>query len=369
MLDVVASLLDQAVAREVGSAAAVAIAWPGGQVQHHVGRLARVPTPGLPIESATQFDLASLTKPLSTLTILVQLLGQGRLRLTDRLDAHLPEARATVLGNATVGQLASHASGAQAWLDFYAPTTGEPDRRRAVMRRVLDTPRGTAPGTQAVYSDLGYMALGWLIESVLGKPLDELYRQRVAEPLGLRASFRRLSRAGHPQGVVATEVWPPRCPDGLPLQGQVHDDNAAALDGVAGHAGLFASAGEVLLQAQAWLAAVRGDAGRLALDPQVVRALVTTPGAPATTWRHGWDTPTRAISALSGQTGSTAGELAPADTFGHLGFTGTSVWMSPAHRLIVVLLTNRVHPTRAPTDGIRSLRRALHDSVWSRLVG
>ena len=76
-----------------------------------------------------------------------------------------------------------------------------------------------------------------------------------------------------------------------------------------------------------------------------------------------------AISALSGQTGSTAGELAPADTFGHLGFTGTSVWMSPAHRLIVVLLTNRVHPTRAPTDGIRSLRRALHDSVWSRLVG
>lgn len=365
MIDAVADLLDQAVSREVCSAAALAVAWPDGQLLHHVGLTARVPTPGSPIGPDTQFDLASLTKPLTTLTILTQLLGEDRLRLTDRLDAHLPEARGTVLGEATLGQLASHTSGAPAWLDFFARTASEPDRRRAVMRLVLDTPRESVPGTRAVYSDLGYMSLGWMLEAVLGKPLDAQYRDRVAKPLGLRASYRRLSQALDSRAIVATEVWPPRCPDGRPLQGQVHDDNAAALDGVAGHAGLFASAEDVLRQVRTWVEALHGHAGPLNLEPDVVRALVTTPGAPGTTWRHGWDTPTRATC---GPSGSTAGELAPTDAFGHLGFTGTSVWASPAHRLVVVLLTNRVHPTRAPTDGIRSLRRALHDSIWSRFV-
>jgi CubicO group peptidase (beta-lactamase class C family) len=359
MFQDVTAWLEQAVRAQVCSGAALAVAWPGGREVHHVGRTARLPEPGEVVGPGTQFDLASLTKPLVSLTILTQLLGEGRLTLADRLDLHLHEAAGTPLGQATLGQLASHAAGAPAWLDFWQRTQPGPDRRAEVLRRVLGTAPESTPGTRATYSDLGYIALGAMLEAVLGQPLDVLYAQRVAAPLGLGATYRRLSQPRETKDVVATEVWPPRCPDGLPLRGLVHDDNAAAMDGVAGHAGLFASAEDVLTQGQAWLAAWQGDPGPLHLDPALVRRLTTTSGAPATTWRHGWDTPTRP--------GSTAGDRVPDGAFGHLGFTGTSLWLAPHQGSVVVLLTNRVHPDRGPTEGIRALRRAVHDAVWERV--
>lgn len=359
-MDACLALLERAVDEQVCSAAALAIQGPSGRTLHHVGRTARVPVPGEPIGPETQFDLASLTKPLSTLTILTQLLGEGRLALTDRLDRHLPESQGLPLGTATLGHLLSHASGAPAWLDFHATTRAGPGRRADVLAQVLATPLESVPGTHATYSDLGYILLGALLETVLEQPLDVLYHQRVARPLDLRATYRRLSQPLDSEGIVSTEVWPPRCPDGLPLQGQVHDDNAAALDGVAGHAGLFASAQDVLSQGQAWLVALLGNPGPLRLDPRLVRWLTATAGAPRTTWRHGWDTPTRP--------GSTAGDRVPDGVFGHLGFTGTSLWLAPHQRTVVVLLTNRVHPSRAPTEGIRALRRAVHDAVWTSVA-
>lgn len=378
----VARLLDDAIAAGLGSGAALAVASPHGVWRHDAGLTARVrrdvqgalqPWPGTPVGRNTLFDLASLTKPFVTSTLLAQTLSRPdcALDLQDRLARWLPQAQGTVLGEATLGQLCSHTSGAPPWLDFAAATYGctSAEREREIMRLVLDTPHQHPPGQQAVYSDLGYMALGWLLESVLGAPLDVLFSERIAAPAGVAAGYRRLSQPQPVVDVMATEIWPRRCPDGLPLQGAVHDDNAAALDGVAGHAGLFANADAVLRLAQAWLAAwLTADDrphGPLQLKPSLVRWLASTPGVPAdregkrTTWHHGWDTPSRP--------GSTAGDLVPEDAFGHLGFTGTSVWLAPSLEAVVVLLTNRVHPDRAPTEGIRNLRRHVHDGLWQLL--
>ena len=367
-------LLEAAIADGLGSAAVCL--WQRGPDRQvvAVGRTARAPWPNAAVTGDTLFDLASLTKPIATSTLLVQTLATGRIALGDRLDAHLPDAVGTQLGAATIGQLLSHTSGAHAWQDEFAATSDVPpaERAAAVRRRVLTAPLSRAPGQAAVYSDLGFMALGWLLEHNHALPLDTLFAQRVAQPLGVGLAFRRPPTAlgdrqddgasGSPAvPVAATEIWPPRCADGLPLCGVVHDDNCAALDGVAGHAGLFGSAVDVAGWAECWRDAVApGSSARdsLAFLPQgICRHLVATAGVPDTTWRHGWDTPT--------QPGSSAGDRAPLDAFGHLGFTGTSVWFAPSAGGFVVLLTNRVHPSRESVAPIRRLRPALHDLIWA----
>lgn len=304
---------------------------------------------------------------MATLTLLAGEIAAGRVTLGDTLAQHLPDARGTARGAATIGQLLSHTSGAPAWLDYFAATRDVPpgERVQAVRRAVLSTPNSSIPGTQAVYSDLGYMALGWLLEQITDRPLDALYRERIAAPLGLTAGYRRIgATTADPMAVVATEVWPPRCGDGQPLRGVVHDDNCAALDGVAGHAGLFGAIADVARWAECWLDAVRAPAdslhGPLQLPTKLCRSLVTTAGCSGTTWHHGWDTPSRP--------GSSAGKFAPVDAFGHLGFTGTSVWFAPSRNACAILLTNRVHPTRDAVAGIRALRPAVHDALWQTLV-
>jgi len=377
-----AALLHAALAHGLGSAAAVAVAGPDGRQlfvnagrtsrTRHVGASAREhPRPGTPVGPRTRFDLASVSKPMATLTLLAQELSRPapRIRLDQALAELLPEARGTVRGAATVAQLVSHASGAPAWLDLDSQTArlaGRRERCGAIVQEVLQAPVMHEPGSAAIYSDLGYMALGWMLEAVFQLPLDQLFVEHIAAPLGgIHASYRRLpAPLGATDDIAATEIWPRRCPDGAPIHGAVHDDNCAALGGVAGHAGLFATSAAVLSWAVAWLGAVTAQGsqvqGPLALAPDLARRLVTTAGAPGTSWRHGWDTPS--------QPGSSAGSLAPADAFGHLGYAGTSVWLAPSLGTAVVLLTNRVHPTHDDTARIRALRPSLHDAVW-RSVG
>ena len=207
-----------------------------------------------------------------------------------------------------------------------------------------------------------------MLQTVLEQPLDLAFAERVAAPLGLQAHFRPVATAAAvpSHAVVSSEIWPRRCQAGQPLQGVVHDDNAAALGGVAGHAGLFGSVQDVLRWAVTWLDACNPlrPTPALPLSRAVCQRLITTALAPAATWRCGWDTPS--------QPGSLAGALVPADAFGHLGFTGTSVWLSPARQTAVVLLTNRVHPTREAVEppppahaSIRWLRPAVADAVWA----
>ena len=205
------------------------------------------------------------------------------------------------------------------------------------------------------------MTLGFLLEAQLRRPLDlAAFELLSALPVSTPPTYRRTPVGLTPRDgdAVATEIWPRRCLDGWPLQGVVHDDNAAALQGIAGHAGLFASVRGVAAWAREWLRAVCAREVALggALLPEVADLLRGTSAAPDTTWRLGFDTPSRPHS--------NAGTLCSDATFGHLGFVGTSVFFDPARRAAVVLLTNRVHPSRDATAAIRALRPAVHDAVW-----
>ena len=371
------SHLEGAVAAGVCSAAALGIVLAEGR--RHVGWSGRLhawrgpegpngwqPDPGPPLVASSLWDLASLTKPMAVTTLVCRELGRpdGPLQLDRPLGELLADARPQALAGATLAQLLGHASGAPAWRDFYAQTAAlaaRPTARAAEIRRlVLATALQQPAGQRAEYSDLGFMALGWALEATLGAPLDALFAERVAGPLGLRQSgFRRLGQPLSPADVCATEVWPSRCPDGLPLRGEVHDDNCAGLHGVAGHAGLFASLGDVLTWAEAWLRAARGDESGL-LAPRAVGALIGQSAAPSTTWRLGWDTASAA--------GSSAGAGVSPSAFGHLGFTGTSVWIDPARGAAAVLLTNRVHPSREPHAPIKALRPVVHGAIWRWLA-
>ena len=374
----IAALCDAAVTDGTCSAIAVGVVAPGGQRFVHfagstrrfvqvAGALQQVAAPAIDREAV--FDLASLTKPMATTTLVWLRLADGRWRLDQSLRDMLPKVRGRAPVDATIGQLLCHSAGLPAWQNFYAAALAAPPAARAnlVRRLVASTPPIAAPGAQAVYSDLGFMLLGWALEQDANRPLDELFMSEVAGPLGLRAArFRRVSEATPVADdrdsagtlVCATEIWPARCSDGRPLQGMVHDDNCFALDGVAGHAGLFAPIDDVLDWAQAVLAAARDEPSILAAE--TLETILAQRARAETTWRGGFDTASPA--------GSSAGEPPPDGVFGHLGFTGTSVWIAPAIGAAVIL-TNRVHPSRDDPSAIKHLRPRLHDACWTLLRG
>ncbi len=318
--------------------------------------------PGTPIGPGTRFDLASLTKPIATTTLLAQAVAAGHIDLSAPLQHYLADARGTPCGQFRVRDLLCHTSGWPAWLDYFAATTGFASHQRLaeVRHLVLTTQPVAETGVQAVYSDLGFMALGWMLEATAGQPLSDLFARQIAKPLNIHVGYRPMAAVQPLEPLVATEIWSPRCSDGLPLQGVVHDDNCAALGGVAGHAGLFGAAHDVAVWAQQWLSAHAGDPVSLGLDPSLVRAWTAAAGVAGSNWRHGWDSPT--------QPGSTAGSLAPADSFGHLGFTGTSVWLAPSADVAAVLLTNRVHPDRSATGPIKTFRLEMYDLLWTAVA-
>jgi CubicO group peptidase (beta-lactamase class C family) len=308
----------------------------------------------------TLFDLASLTKPLCTATLCMQLEERGALSLDE-------EPRPGV----TVRQLLAHASGLPAWkLLPLAGAAHPPVGARAFLQR---EPLEAPPGTRAVYSDLGFILLGMHLEQRTGRFLEVMFAEEIARPLGVEVAF----------------LPPPaRCaPTEGDLRGVVHDENARALGGVAGHAGLFGHARDVARIAHALLAAwatAPPAATSTAAPPAApekrtnvrafsepseknersffsggaVRKFWAPSGVAGSTWCLGWDRPAAV--------GSSAGERWPRDGVGHLGFTGCSLWLDPARGRAVVLLTNRVHPTRA-NDRIKQLRPVLHDAVVAAL--
>ncbi len=236
--------MQSAVDTGVCSAAAFALARTDGSV-HTVaaGRNSRIrqrreacrswcePAPGAPIDDRAPFDLASLTKPLCTTTLLAQAVGCGGLDLATPLGACLTDAADQSIGNVQLRHLLAHTSGWPAWIDFFAATAALADplqRAAEVRRQVLATPIVRQPGSAAVYSDLGFLALGWVLEAAAGQSLDQLFAHHVAAPLGASLVFAPLSQPTL-TAAVATEIWAPRCGDGRPLQGIVHDDNCAAL--------------------------------------------------------------------------------------------------------------------------------------------
>jgi len=365
------SVLDDGVAQGVFPGA-VALVWHAGATLYHEahGALASHDTASVkdrPVERDTLYDLASLTKVLSTTTLCAQLVSRGVLSLDDPV----PEPWVRACPGATLTDLLEHASGLAAHREYF--TRVEPFDAEQVLHYVSHTPLEYPLRERATYSDLGFIILGAWIERALGQPLDEAFSDRVAYRLGLDAGplpplgFRRqVSRAAldwkHERQIAPTEVYDPALhPDGLPAyfelrcsdrvaHGSVHDDNAFVMGGVAGHAGLFGTAEAVAEVGRAWaedrVPDVRTEIRDRFWQPSRV---------PGSTRRLGFD-------GTPGDGSGTTGDAMSAATIGHTGFAGTTMWIDPAAEggpRIAVLLTNRVHLGREDRR-IRDVRRAFH---------
>jgi CubicO group peptidase (beta-lactamase class C family) len=288
------------------------------------------------VSDATEFDIASLTKALATTTLAMMAVDAGRLSLDE-------EARPGV----SVRHLLAHASGLPAW-KLIAPAPGFANDRSGIVEAVRREPLERAPGAESRYSDLGFILLGDVLERAWGQRLDEAFAERVARPLGVQTAY-----GPRP---------PERCaPTEGELRGVVHDENARAMGGVAGHAGLFSTAADVAAIATALLGRRAGKTetgSSFAVSPSTIGEFWRPSGVPASTWCLGWDRPA--------PQGSSAGARWPRDGVGHLGFTGCSLWLDPPRGRAVVLLSNRVYPTRA-NERIKAFRPALHDAVVAAL--
>lgn len=336
-----------------------------------VGRLSpQIPGEGVTIH--TCYDLASLTKVLATTTALLLLMQRGKLTLDDRIDRILIALQGSAAGAASIHQLLTHSSGLPGWRPYYerlasleAGQSGFPGRtaaREAVLGYIAQEALVYERGSRSLYSDLGFMLLGWAVERLAGESLDQfcnnqIYRPLEAQPLAYvpRESQAMPAASLESHAIAPTEDDPWR---GRMLCGEVHDENAFALGGVAGHAGLFGTARAVLAVAKAWMDGRRGKTGLL--HPDLVTLFTTRQqGIPNASWALGWDTPSAP---------SSSGTRFTPESFGHLGYTGTSLWIDPVKELEVVLLSNRVHPTRK-NERIKTFRPLIHDLICREFLG
>jgi CubicO group peptidase (beta-lactamase class C family) len=292
----------------------------------------------------TIYDLASVTKVVGTTTAVMVLYDQGKIRLDDPVKVYLPEFSGGLKDQVTVRHLLTHRSGLPAGRDLWREARTAADARRVA----ISTPVYCRPGACFEYSDLGADVLGWVAEAAAGEPLDKFLSERVFQPLGMTQTTYRPSAALRGR-IAPTEVTPPR---GYPLQGEVHDENAYALGGVAGHAGLFSTASDIAVFAQLMLNGGSYNGVRVVSDSAVRLFTRRTAGTRAL----GWDT-----CAGNGGCGQYLSERA----FGHTGYTGTSLWIDPDREMFVVLLTNRVHAARArrPAKVISDVRADLADAA------
>ncbi len=300
---------------------------------------------GRPVLLDTLFDLASLTKPLATASAIVALAADGALHLGEELGRFLPVDGRDPLEGVTLRHLLTHTSGMPAWRKYHSQGL----ERSEILRQVRATERDRPSGARFVYSDLGYILLGAVVEAVTRQTLGAFARARLFEPLGMADTLFC------PEPRLLARIAPTRCPDrGRVLVGEVHDGNADALGGEAGHAGLFASAADVARYARMLLRHGRGE-GCQVLGPLAVDAMGRNALAPAVGGCSlGWFTPPNGMLP--------AGDFLPGDAFGHTGFTGTSLVVVPSLDLAAVWLTNRVFNEGDGGDFLR-LRRRFHNAV------
>ena len=321
---------------------------------------------GIEVSARTHFDLASLTKPLVTASLCMWAVSSGLFGMDDLLGRFFPPtALSPEKTTISVRQLLNHCSGLPAYEPYYRELISLPSPRRheRLLSKIFETPLLSAPGTECRYSDLGFFLLGTILETALEKPLDRLASELVFQPLGIRElCFRPFEAPCDPaeaprfpeetRSFAATEhcTWRNRL-----LQGEVHDENAYSLGGVAPHAGLFGTARGVLQWLSFLWGIYRGSIEEKAWHREVVSGFWEKQRmVPASTWALGFDTPSLGRSS--------AGDCFSPRSIGHLGFTGTSFWMDLEQDILVILLTNRVHPRRE-NDGIRLFRPALHNLV------
>jgi beta-glucosidase-like glycosyl hydrolase/CubicO group peptidase (beta-lactamase class C family) len=342
-------VIDHALAARAFPGGAVAVGRAGALVLlRPFGRLTYEPEAPA-VRADTLYDLASLTKVVVTTTMAMILVDEGRLDLARPVSAFIPAFRGGAKDTVTVEHLLTHSSGVDWWAPLYKEITGQPE----YVRKIVAMDLKHAPGEKALYSDLGLILLGEILQRVAGEPLDTFARKRIFEPLGMKDTLYLPGKELLPR-IAPTQVVAER--GGL-VHGVVHDENAMALGGVAPHAGLFGTAPDLARFAQMMLDGGVYDHQRIVSRATVERftASVRVPGSSRA---YGWEKPTGDNSA-----GARLSPLA----FGHTGFTGTSMWIDPGQKLFVILLTNRVHPTRE-NNQIRQVRKDVADAVVSALA-
>ena len=340
LADAVASRVTPGAVIEVGGTAAARWRKAFGHLTYDV------PSPA--VTDDTLFDLASLTKVLATATLFMRAVDQGRVRLGDPVRGYLAHWRGADRDDVTIRDVLAHCSGLTGYLPFFRDYSGRTEFEHAICGLPLEY----APRTRAIYSDLGYMLLGFILEDVTRSTLEELFddlaRSLTADPICFNPppKFKRRTAP------TEVDAWRGRL-----LVGEVHDENCWALGGAAGHSGLFGTAPAVGAFARAVLNTFRGDtalARRATLELFARRTIDVADSSRAL----GWDTmlPT-----------SSCGTKLSARAIGHTGFTGTSLWIDPEQDLYIVLLTNRVHPTRE-NNQLKALRGKIHDAIVGDLA-
>ncbi len=321
-----------------------------------------------PVHQDSVYDLASLTKPLATATAVLCLVQDGRLQVDQSVQHWVEELRGSPFATVTIRHLLSHSAGLPAWRPYYTwlspsgvPPRDEEERRHRVHVLLQAIARETVvyrPGSRSLYSDVGFLVLGAIVERCAGMSLATYCRRKIYEPLDVSSlgfpCCDDADMAWVAGSVVPTEwdTWRSRL-----LCGDVHDENAAALGGIAGHAGLFGTAHAVSRLSTVWLQAVHGRAGLLNAD-LAQQFTQRQHGIPLSSWGLGWDTPSPP---------SLSGTRLSSQAFGHVGFTGTSLWIDPSCDLEVIILSNRVHPTRT-NKAIAAFRPRIHDVIYRECV-
>ncbi len=348
----------KAIGEGIFPGAALLVASKGEVVfREFFGNATLIPSPE-PVTEATLFDIASLTKPVATASILLRGSPEKELPLNGLVSTYLPEFDAEDKRRIKINHLLKHTSGLPSWKPYFEEiirenpeTVGTRRSRFQYVQKIAQETLEVPLAYQKIYSDLGFILLGILIEDFWETPLDKLFLERIAAPLGLNRTFYL------PVGETRTELvfaateqssWRKRL-----LRGEVHDDNAYTLGGVAGHAGLFSTVDDLHL----FLTALeRGSRGK---EPLFRQETVLEFIGPRVKWKLGWDAPD--------EENSQAGRWFSRNSVGHLGYTGCSFWVDLDQDFHVILLTNRVHPT-SRNDTIRGFRPIIHDLIYEEII-
>jgi CubicO group peptidase (beta-lactamase class C family) len=326
-----------------------------------------VPADSPPVTDSTMFDMASLTKVVATTTAAMILEDEGRLNLDAPVHTYLPELNDSAKAGITVRMILTHSAGFEAFAPLWREHVGRADYLAQINAR----PLAYTPGDSVIYSDWDFVLAGLIVERITGMPLDQFVATRVWQPLGMHdTGFNPLAPGGIPADSACTAGFRADSPllariavteidtvyRHIHVHGIVHDENACALGGVAGHAGLFSSARDVAVFSQMLLNG--GRYGDVHLIQPTTVARWTARQSNKSSRALGWDTPSD---------NSSAGHYFSPRSFGHTGFTGTSIWIDPERGVFVVLLTNRVDPTRANLRH-EALRRDIADAVQSAIL-
>lgn len=318
------------------------------------------------ITTDTIFDIASLTKVIVTTSAVMLLVQDKKLNLDEGLSTYIREIDSADKRYISIRQLLSHSAGFNSWKPVYQEieneekrtgvrVLGTPNARALFLKNILNDPLAYKPGTRALYSDLGFILLGFIVERITGKELDEFAKEKIFLPLNMRSTFfvKHTHHNGAKYPFAATEKCPWRK---RVICGEVHDENAWAMGGVAGHAGLFSTAEDIGIFAEEVINSYYGR-GRI-FHKDTARIFFKKERTPSSSWALGWDTPTLG--------NSTSGRYFSSESIGHTGFTGSSIWIDLRRRVAVILLTNRIHPTRENLK-IKEFRPKIHDAIMEAL--